>query len=487
MAVRREYIAQQYRDLLGREGADHEITGWENADSEATVRNMFLGSPEYTQRHGGTATWQDVGGVVTPTRRDSTDTGGGYQTQGGSAPPPPVATAPPAPPPVVSQPASGQRDQWSGTGDIPVSDQFGSVTGYDLTNWNDPQMQTQKYQVGRIGSRYSPADPNALNLLMADADFRRLFPNARVTDARSGSVDFGDGQGPIDLIQNFGASNARWAWQPQGAGGGSGSGGAAGSGAGTGTGSTLQDIRDTYQNLGQQYAGPGGPGITNGPLQQVGQDPLSQLISGGLVDFLSRGGSTEFGQDLQERILQMIGGDDTGVDDGQVARRFESARELLDKGRRTMINDLEGDLVSRNLLSEPGIPQGIHAGGVNRVTEQIAPEFSRALRDIYTDEASRADARQMTALQLATGMATDQARNFLAGIGEGTARQSALADIALRSLQTNMAWSQFLATYGLQRDQMLQMLQSGRIQDVMGLLNSFLSTVSLSRGGYIGN
>ena len=485
MAVRREYIAQQYRDLLGREGADHEITGWENAADENTVRSMFLGSPEYTSRHGGQPTWQDIGGVVTPTRRDSTDTGG-YQTQGGSDPPPPVTTAPSTPPPVVSQPASGQRDQWSGTGDIPVSDQFGSMTGYDLTNWNDPQMQTLKYQAGRIGSRYSPADPNALNLLMGDPDFRRLFPNARIADASSGTIDFGNGQ-VIDMIQNFGAPNAKWAWQPVGAGGGSGSGGGTGAGSGTGSGSPLGEIRDVFQNLGQQYAGPGGPGITTGPLQQVGQDPLSQLLSGGLVDFLSRGGTTEFGQNIQQAVLDMIGGDGRDVDDGQVARRFESARELLDKGRRTMINDLEGDLVSRNLLSEPGIPQGIHAGGLNRVTEAIAPEFSRALRDIYSDEATRTDARQMTALQLATGMATDQARNFLAGIGEGTARQSALADIALRSLQTNMAWSQFLATYGLQRDQLLQMLQSGRIQDVMGLLNSFLSTVSLSRGGYIGN
>lgn len=539
MAVRREYIAQQYRDLLGREGAEHEISGWENAADENTVRQMFLGSPEYTSRHGGQATWQDVGGVVTPTNA------GGYQTQNGTPPPQgwqqpqnpilPIQTTAPNAPPAGSGAGSGDhRDQWSGEGSVPISDQFGAMTGYDLTNWNNPQMQTLKYQAGRIGSRYNPADPNALNLLTQDADFRRMFPNARIVDHRSGTIDFGNGQ-VIDMIQNFGAPNAKWAWQPQGSGGsGAGSGG---SGSSSGTSGTLGDLRQLFGQLGQQYGGPGGPGITTGPLQQVGQDPLSQLITGALAGFIGSGGTTPFGQGLERALMSMINGgrasatgsgraaDDgmiyldpreatgfdgqvdlgtwepqdlldgggtiemsrVGPDESQIARRFESARELLDKGRRTMINDLEGDLVSRNLLSEPGIPQGIHAGGLQRITERIAPEFSRALRDIYTDEVERSDARQLAALQMATGYSVDQARNFLAGIGEGTARQTALADIALRTLQTNMAWSQFLANFGLQRDQVLAMLQQGRVDDVQELLNSFLSLASLSRGGYIGN
>lgn len=519
MAVRREYIAQQYRDLLGREGAEHEISGWENAPDENAVRSMFLGSPEYTSRQGGRATWQDVGGVITPTD---------YQTMDDPFERPPIEPlpTPETPPPPPPAPTQGRlSDQWSGAGDIGVSDQFGSMTGYDWANWNDPQMQTLKYQAGRIGSRYSPADPNALNLLMADGDFRRMFPNARVVDAGSATIDFGNGQ-VIDMIENFGAPNARWAWQPISAGsGGSAAGAPAGGstgsgGAASGTGSTLGDLRSVFQSLGQQYGGPGDAGITTGPLQQVGQDPLSELITGALAKFIGDEGQTRFGRQLEQSLLSLISGGDEpsfgggfqgggdentilgfredggglpsggglsgGVDERQVARRFESARELLDKGRRTMINDLEGDLVSRNLLSEPGIPQGIHASGLGRVTERLAPEFSRALRDIYTDEVERSDAKQMAALQMATSMSSDQARNFLAGIGEGTARQSALADIALRTLQTNMAWSQFLANYGLQRDQVLAMLQQGRVDDVQQLLNSFLTIASLSRGGYVG-
>ena len=173
------------------------------------------------------------------------------------------------------------------------------------------------------------------------------------------------------------------------------------------------------------------------------------------------------------------------IDDAQVARRFESARELLDKGRRTMINDMRGDLGARNLLSEPGIPQGAEIGGIERITERIAPEFSRALRDIYTDEAARADTRLMSSLQLATGFSTDQARNLLAGIGEGTARQTALADIALRSLAQNQAWSQFLAQFGLERDKVMYDIQNGQIEDLLPILQAFIQLGGMANQGYI--
>jgi hypothetical protein len=149
-----------------------------------------------------------------------------------------------------------------------------------------------------------------------------------------------------------------------------------------------------------------------------------------------------------------------------------------------MVNDLRGDLGSRNLLSEPGIPQGAEIGGLSRITDKLAPEFSRALRDIYADESAKSDARMMTALQMATGFSTDQARNLLAGIGEGTARQTALADLALRELQTNMAWNQFLAQFGLERDKVMYEIQNGGIENLLPLLQSFIQLGGLSNAGY---
>jgi hypothetical protein len=107
------------------------------------------------------------------------------------------------------------------------------------------------------------------------------------------------------------------------------------------------------------------------------------------------------------------------------------------------------------------------------------------LRDIYTDEAARADTRLMTSLQMATGMASDQARNLLAGIGEGTARQQALADIALRNLAQNQEWNMFLAQFGLERDKVMYEIQNGQIEAILPILQAFLQLGGMANQGYV--
>jgi len=463
MAVRREYVADLYRNILGREGSDQEIEGHlNNPGGEKGLSDLF------NSVAGNKTDGQVNEATVGSTQQQ--DYQSNYEIQGQDT----------------------TRDEWSGEGNV-TGGNLGVMSGYDATNWNNPLMQTAKYQVGRIVSRYDLTRPDAINSIMAD--IKRHFPNAYLVDAKSGRINLGQGDGDVDIIENYGAANARGAWQdrldaptgttrPIGTSGARTSGSTVGTSGARTSGSTVGDLRSLYGALGQQYGGPGGAGITDGPLEQVGQDPLSQLITGALAAFIGNEGKTRFGGDVETALAGLLdrGGE---LDEGQVARRYESARELLDKGRRTMINDLEGDLVSRNLLAEPGIPQGAHSGGLKRVTEAIAPEFSRALRDIYTDEAGKADARLMTSLQLATGMASDQARNLLASIGEGTARQGALADIALRSLQTNMAWSQFLAEFGLKRDQVMYEMENGNIEQFLPILQAFIQLGGMANQGYV--
>lgn len=477
MAVSEDYIANLYRDVLGREGSPGEIAGHvNNPGGEEGLLAFFLGSPEYTSQHGGQATWQDVGGRVTDTGRTldpqvwetysddpQPSTGGGGSGGGGYSQFTP----------------SGKRitDQWSGNTTINPGGNFGNMRGFDIYNFYDPNMQTLKYQVGRILADYPPT-PQGLAQAMKDPRMKAAAPNAKQVDFDG--IDFGDGK-KVDVGQAFDPNKntgAGWQWLT------SAGAPAASSGGGGGGNRTTADLRNLFGALGSQFGGPGGPGIANGPLEQMGQDPLSQLITGGIADFLLRGGQTEFGQNVSDIILGMLKNGDT-LNEDQLARRFESARELMGKGERTMMNEGRSALASRNLLSEPGIPQGSEIGMVGRVQEAIAPEFSRALRDAWTEEARASDARQLTSLQLAAGMSADQAKTFLAGVGEGTARQVALANIALATLDRNMAWNQFLAEFGLKRDTVLAQLQNGRVDDVMDLLNQFLALSGAANQGYI--
>ena len=564
MAVRREVIADYYRDILGREGSEGEISGWENAPDENAVRDMFLGSPEHAAQTGGQATWQDVGGTITPMAQ-LPQSQSPYQVQGDRGDDSPTfpgggvirepSTTPTPTTPITNNqaiidfyknylgrdPIGDDVSKWLsgayGWGDannlagiqrgIQTSEEAARrraatpTTSYSTTPYSNFQSNGNDYSAFNTGRQQDPAKSakdrfvQVTNSAPPPPTTRAQMPAWFNTYIRPGfeasgntvlSVDgdsftYSNHQGTfrVDYFQNadgngsqgpmrlqWGATPADAATTAKYAGSSSIAGPAASSGASRSSGSsgTVGNLRDLYTSLGQQYGGPGGAGITNGPLQQVGQDPLSYLITGALANFLGAEGSTTFGGDVQAALAGLLerGGD---LDNNQVARRYESARELLDKGRRTMIGDMRGDLAERNLLSEPGIPQGAEIGGLERITERLAPEFSRALRDIYSDETAKSDARMMTALQLATGFSTDQARNLLAGIGEGTARQTQLADIALRSLQTNMAWSQFLAQFGLERDKVMYEIQNGNIEQMLPLLQAFIQMAGLANQGYV--
>lgn len=560
MAVRREYIAQQYRDLLGREGAEHEIAGWENAPDENSVRQMFMGSPEYASRTGGQASWEDVGGVITPNAPQQQ-----HQTQGGddgrSAVPrsgtgAPTAPAAPAAPAAQTQNQATIRNwykqllgrdateddvtQWLsgayGWGDannlqgiwsgIRMSDEAtrhraanpttsysaAPYTGFTTTGNDYSAFNTSRQQdPGKSAkdafaylSNQAPAPPFHDKRAMANWFTQYVQPGMNalghtVISVNEDGFTYKNHEGTfhVDFGQNSGAAagsmqqRLQWLATPAddatraryATSGGSGS---SSGGARSGAASTVGDIRSVFQSLPKNtnFSGPGDAGITNGPLQQVGQDPFSTLITNALAGLIQNQGKTDLGNSVEDAITALMerGGE---LDPNQTARRYESARELLDKGRRTMVNDLRGDLASRNLLSEPGIPQGAEIGGINRVTEKIAPEFSRALRDIFTDESAKADTRLMTSLSMAMGVSSEQARTMLAALGEGTNRQAALADIALRNLAQNQAWSQFLAQFGLDRDTAMYQIQNGQIESILPILQMFLQLGGMANQGYV--
>lgn len=116
-------------------------------------------------------------------------------------------------------PPGAKTDQWSGPGAVTQRGNFGNLEGFDANNFGDDNMQTAKYQAGRILSRFDPNNPQVLASILADPEFVRMFPRAK--GVGPDKIDFGDGR-PVDVIRGHGAPGAKFSWQTM-----DGSGGAA--------------------------------------------------------------------------------------------------------------------------------------------------------------------------------------------------------------------------------------------------------------------
>lgn len=531
MPIRREYISSLYRDLLGREGSEDEISGHENnPGGEEGLRQFFLGSPEYTSQRGGTQTWEDVQGVVTPVQAQA-------HTSDSNNPNPPIIKGDTTPPPsggsgagtgtgTTAPPPSAGMGQFIPKHDYSAFDtqraQNVNASAKDayaaLSNMAPPPPFQDRAAFRAWRDKYIVPGMNALGHRVISTDDNGFtYTNYEGTFYVDDAQNLGAAAGSMQQRLQWGATPADAATRqryasatPPATGGGGRTSGGGGSGT---TSRTLNDIStlNSQLGLGAQFGGPGSPGVMNGPVQQVGQDPLSLLLTGGLADLIGRRGATPDGEDVMSRLQSIIssggrsvgGGPGVGgweVDangnpvgagpggsgpDNITRKRFESARELLAKGERTALNDARGALAARGLLSEPGNASGAEMSTIGRVQTRNAEEFARALRDIGIEEDDAANTRLTTALQLATGMATDQARTYLATIGAGSDRQNMLAQIALESLSQNMAWNQFLAQFGLERDKAMQQIQSGNIESLMPYMALFLQLAQTTTRGYV--
>lgn len=232
---------------------------------------------------------------------------------------------------------------------------------------------------------------------------------------------------------------------------------------------------------------PPDPGVFAGSeVQPVGQDPLSQMLTGAIASLLAGGGSPlgGLGGDVGETLRGLIsrGGD---FNQERADLRFERAREEIDRARRASAAGIRGELASRNLLSEPGITQGQDISALTRLEERLAPQFAGQVRDIQISELGAADRRLETSLTLATGLSESQARNFLDTIGTGTERQVALSNIALQTLDRNIEWNKFLAEFGLDRAEVMEAMRSGRIDQLLQLIALFNQFAGTARGGQV--
>lgn len=214
----------------------------------------------------------------------------------------------------------------------------------------------------------------------------------------------------------------------------------AGAGRTSGSSPTLRSVSS------QNYSGPGSAGVTTGPVQQVGQDPFSTLITNTIGGILENGGL---------------------LDPERMALRQEASRSVLDRQRKGQLANNRGELADRNLLSVPGIAQGTDIGSILRTDERLAPAYANASRDVLINEQDLAEQRLQSAL------------------GLGTARQAMMGKLALDALGQNMEWNMFLARLGLDRDALLYEIQNGQMDNIIPLIQAFQNMTQTSSSGRV--
>ena len=262
----------------------------------------------------------------------------------------------------------------------------------------------------------------------------------------------------------------------------------------------------------------------------VGEDPLSLLASADLASMMTTGGvaPTPLAGNLEQTLQDILAGRGAGAEavsplgeqvldytagriasGGQLpqdlqtqAMQIEAARSPLDILRRAQLEEGRAALGQRGLLGSGAEPEFME-----RLEERLAPEYARAGQEIQLGQQELQERRLQQALQLgaqtasqqaqlrenrlaeamsqASNLSMEQSRNLLNTVGTLNERQAMLNDMAIQSLDRNMAWNQFLAEYGLDRAKTLEAIQQGRLDAILPLIQEYLRGASAGSAGYI--
>ena len=228
------------------------------------------------------------------------------------------------------------------------------------------------------------------------------------------------------------------------------------------------------------------PGFEDISRVPVGQDPFSQQTLSTLAHLMSTGGVADTplasrGEATLNQLLQS-GGRLPQLDarrDSQRAMELEGARSPLDALRRAQMAQGQAALASRGLLG-----QGPEIDFMERMEQGLAPQYTAAGQGIELAERAAEDKRLSEALSTSADLSQAQSRNLVDTLKASTERQRMLGDMAVQNLDQNMEWNEFLATYGLDRAKTIDLIQQGRLADLLPLLSQFMQGAGLAAAGY---
>lgn len=253
-------------------------------------------------------------------------------------------------------------------------------------------------------------------------------------------------------------------------------------------------------------------------LTKQARERIRQMLSGEYQwpDIIPAGSQIEDDIEAELRnIVETKGGDLYG-DPNKLSMQLEQARTPIDLLRKAQTEQARAGLAARGMAGPTA--SGGESRAMQGIEGRLAPQYAQAgqgialqamqqregrlanaltkLQELGSTQAQRqvgydalnSAARQamdQTALSAATGMSQLEASNLLSAIGLGTQRQQVLGDIALRSLEQNMVFNQFLAEYGMSRDTVLEQLRKGRIDQLQPIMELFLSFLKASQVGMV--
>ena len=281
------------------------------------------------------------------------------------------------------------------------------------------------------------------------------------------------------------------------------------------TGQTQQALSSILEAGGQGAEIPG-------QLGWEAQNQLSHLMG---QQGQSAALETPLGQNVQQQLEELLAtGGQLPADAQRRALEMETLRDPIEAFRQAQLAQGQAELARRGLMGQG--PEEAFMGGLE---ERLAPMYAQAGRDLALADATRREQRYATALaaaqnmsaqqaqrrealyqqvldravaqgdtaalrredrlattlQLATGMSQEQSRNLLATAQSWTERQQMLSSVVQKALDQDFLWNSFLAEYGLKRDQAMEMIQSGRLNAILPVLQQFLTQIGVAGEGYV--
>jgi len=159
---------------------------------------------------------------------------------------------------------------------------------------------------------------------------------------------------------------------------------------------------------------------------------------------------------------------------------LEGARSPLDALRRSQTSQAQAAMAGRGLLGS-----GAELDYMSRLEGQLAPQYAAAGQEIELEERRAEDKRLSEAMSGARDLTVSQSRTLVDTIRAGTESQQMMGDMALRSLDQNMEWNKFLSEYGLERAEVLETIQRGRLNDLLPLIQEYMRGAQISAGGFV--